>query len=471
MVKIVVASNASFWGIVIGVFIIGIIIGAAATYYTASKQTVTKTIPSTSVITQTVTKTTTITTAATTGVAHATKTVTITTTTSPTLTAPKEKVKLVVIGPWSGKEEKYFRAVIGNFTKKYPNIQIEYIVRRAEDIAKTMPLQFAAGKTPADVVITPWAWWIVKMAKKGYVLDISNLINPNEYISGIVDKVTYNGKIYGAPFAMWLKPGFWYRKSFFQKYGLKEPRTWSEFLELLNKIKKIPGIKAPIVTGDGVGWPESDIVEHFLITFGGPSLQLKLINCEVKFNDPQVKEIFKKYLVPLIKEHYFSEPIEWTQAIQLWWNGKYALYFMGTWITGMVPNPNDLDFFPLPGAKGVVGGADYAFIPKFTKHPEAAKLFVKFLATGGQAYYVAEPAGKIPTWKGVKISQIWKPMQTVYKKITERHMVILPDLDDSVGGSWQTLFWDQLKLLWAEPDKVDQILNTLTQQHPACKGK
>ncbi len=392
-----------------------------------------------------------------------------TTTTSPTTTTAKQ-VTITVIGPWSGTSAEYFKAVIGNFTAKYPNIKVNYISKRAEDLAKTAPLQFAAGKTPADVIITPWAWWIVEMAKKGYVVDISDMINPNDYIGGIVDKVTYNGKIYGAPFTMWLKPGFWYRKSFFQQHGLSEPKTWDEFLNLLDQIKQINGIQNPIVTGDGVGWPESDIVEHFLITFGGPDLQYKLINCEVKFNDPQVKDIIKNKLVPLIKNGYFSEPIEWTQAVDEWWSGKYALYFMGTWITGRVDDPNDLDFFPLPGAKGVVGGADYGFIPKFTDKMDAAKTFLKFIATEGQMYHVAGPAGKIPTYKKISVDKLWKPMQSVYQKILNLGMEIVPDLDDSVGGDWQTLFWDQLKLLWAEPDQVDQILDTLTQQHPACQS-
>jgi len=87
---------------------------------------------------------------------------------------------------------------------------------------------------------------------------------------------------------------------------------------LLDKLKEILG-GPPIVTGDGVGWPISDVTEHFIITFGGPDLQLKLINGEVKFTDPEVREIFEKYLVPLIKKGYFSEPIEWTRALKLWW--------------------------------------------------------------------------------------------------------------------------------------------------------
>lgn len=387
---------------------------------------------------------------------------------TPTTTppSPPRKVTLVVYGPWAGKEEEYFRAVINAYMKEHPNVEIKYVVMRAEDLAAVMPAQFAAGISSADVIITPWAWWIVEMAKKGYVEEVTGLINEDEYVPGIVDKVKWNGKLWGVPFTMWLKPGFWYRKSFFEAHGLSEPKTWDEFLSLLDKIKAIEGIKNPIVTGDEVGWPISDVTEHFIITFGGPELQLKLISGEVKFNDPQVKEIFEKYLVPLIKNGYFSEPIEWTTAISKWWAGEYGLYFMGTWITGMVDDPNDLGFFPLPGCKGVVGGADYAFVPKYAPNKEEALKFLKFLATKGQEIHAAQPSGKIPTWTKVPVDKLWGPMQDVYRKVNELGLQILPDLDDSVGGDWQTLFWDQLKLLWVNPDKLDEVLNTLTENFP-----
>lgn len=384
-----------------------------------------------------------------------------------TVTQPAGKVVLRVIGPWSGPSAEYFKAVIDNYTKINPNVEIEYIARRAEDLAKTLPVQFEAGTAPADVIITPWAWFIVEMAKKGHVMDVSDLIVPDQYISGIVDKVMYDGKIYGAPFTMWLKPGFWYKKSFFEKNGLSEPKSWDEFLQLLDKLKQVPGVKNPIVSGDGVGWPLSDVTEHFLITFGGPELQLKLISGEVKFTDPTVEAVFKERLVPLISQGYFSEPIEWTSGVDLWWNEEYGLYFMGTWIAGRVPDPTDIDFFPLPGAQGVVGGADYGFIPKYANNVDVARDFLKFIATNGQGYHVAGPAGKIPTWKGIGVDQLWAPMQSVYKKISELNMQILPDLDDSVGGDWQTLFWDQLKLLWVDPGQVDQVLKTLADEFPS----
>jgi multiple sugar transport system substrate-binding protein len=390
--------------------------------------------------------------------------------TLPPTPPPPAKVKLTVIGPWAGDEERYFRQVIDEYMKLRPNVEITYVILRAEDIAASLPAYLKAGKTPADVIITAWGWFIVDMAKNGHLVDLTPHINQADYVSGIFDPVKYDNKIWGAPFTMFLKPGFWYRKSFFQKYDLTEPKTWDEFLNLLNKIKGISGIKNPIVTGDGVGWPISDTVEHFLIAFGGPNIQNKLISGEVKFNDATVKSIFENRLIPLLKNRYFSEPIEWTTAKDLWWDNQYALYFMGTWITGMVNDPNDLGFFTLAGTKGVVGGTDYIFVPKYSENVEEAIKFVQYLATDGQAKHASTPAGKIPTWTKASPDVIWGPVKTVYDKIVGAGMAILPDLDDSVGGDWQRLFWDQLKLLWVNPDKLNDVLNTLTAQHPAIKG-
>jgi hypothetical protein len=36
-------------------------------------------------------------------------------------------------------------------------------------------------------------------------------------------------------------------------------------------------------------------------------------------------------------------------------------------------------------------------------------------------------------------------------------------LDDTIGGKWQTTFWDELKLLWTSPTEATMmsVLNTL----------
>lgn len=273
----------------------------------------------------------------------------------------------------------------------------------------------------------------------------------------------FNGKVYGIAYTAKVKPGFWYRKSFFEKYGLVPPKTWNEFVTLLRLLKNLPGIKAPIASGDGVGWPLSDITEHFLITFGGPELQKDLIEGNVKWESFTVKKAMEK-LTFLLKEGFFSEPVEWTTILRQWWNGDYALYFMGSWITGMVDDPEDLGVFTLPGCQGMVFGIDYAFIPKYSKNVEEAKELLKFLAgPEGQTIQIAQ-GGHIATALGVN-ENAYPPVDREVANLLEG-IASLNDLDDSIGGIWQPTFWDQLKLLWVKPDRLNQVLEILDEKMP-----
>lgn len=382
---------------------------------------------------------------------------------SPT-TPAMQKIVIRIWGPWSGTEYEYFKQVLDEYKKLHPNVDFEYVTKRAEDIAQILPTQLEARQAPADVIITAWGWFIVKMAQKGHVVDLTNVIKENEYVPGVLDSVKSDGKIWGAPFTVSLKPGFWYRKSFFNKYALSEPRTWDEFVQLLKKLKEV-GV-TPIASGDGVGWPLSDVTEAFIIAYAGPDVFKGIINRSVRFDDPRVVAVFRDKLVPLLEQKFFGEPEEWTAAVEKWWAGQYGIYFMGTWILGMVQDPNDVGFFPLPGARAVVGGTDYIFVPVYSPNREAAVEFVKWLATSGQEVHASTKAGKLPSWLKADPNKIWPPLKDVYQKTLGAGMEMLPDLDDTIGGDWQRLFWDQLKLLWVSPDKWESVVKTLAENLP-----
>ncbi len=89
----------------------------------------------------------------------------------------------------------------------------------------------------------------------------------------------------------------------------------------------------PIASGNGVGWPLSDITEHFIATYAGPEMTHALIKKEVKWTDPAVKSVFTDRLAPLLKAGYFSEPIEWTMALDLWWRGE--IMASSSWAAGL----------------------------------------------------------------------------------------------------------------------------------------
>jgi len=365
--------------------------------------------------------------------------------------------KLTVIGPWAGAEKEGFMPVLQAFTKK-TGIEVEYRIYRFEDLVTMLPAQFSAKKTPGDLIFMSGTEWMVKNAK--HLADLSDVINEGEFVPGtLVSKV--NGKLLAGTFTGKIKPGFWYRKSFFGKYGLTVPNTWDEFVTLLQKIKMIPGIKAPIASGDGTGWPLSDVTEHFLITFGGPSLQKDLIAGNIKWESYTVKSIFEK-LVFLLKSGYFSEPTEWTTILKQWWNGDYALYFMGSWITGMVDDPNDLGVFALPGCKGMVFSPDYFNVPIYSKHLEDAKKLAGFLAGREGQTISASLGGHIATNIGVP-ADVYPPVDREVAELL-KGVQSLPDLDDTVGGEFQPAFWDQLKLLWVRPGRLDDVLQVLDEK-------
>jgi multiple sugar transport system substrate-binding protein len=370
---------------------------------------------------------------------------------------------ITVVGPWSGAEMDAFLPVLARF-EALSGINVKYRVLRAEDLATLLPAQFAAGTAPGDVIFM-WAWWIGQQAQAGHILDVTDQIDTADFLPGTFDQVTIDGKIYGGAYTGKVKPGFWYRKSFFAANGLTPTTvnsTWADFAALLADIKAIPGVVDAIASGDGVGWPLSDITEHFLITFGGAQLQYDLIAGTADWTTDPVRSIFEDYLVPTLGN--FSDPIEWTTALDLWWDGDYGLYFMGSWITGMVANASDLGIIPLPGCEALVLPADYFFIPKYTKYPDEAKELFRFLISEEAQRLQVAQGGHLATNINVPLDS-YPPVDRMVREFIADY-AIAPDLDDTIGGEFQTTFWDQLKLLWVNPAALDDVLAAIQAVAP-----
>jgi len=367
---------------------------------------------------------------------------------------------ITVIGPWAGKELDAFEPVIDRF-ERLTGINVVIKILRAEDLAPVLPAQFAAGTAPGEVIFM-WASFIRNQTS--HMMNLTDVIDADDLLPGALDEVSVDDTVYGGVYTGKVKPGFWYRKSFFAANNLTIPTTWQEFLDLLADIDGISGIVNPIVSGDGVGWPLSDVTEHFLITYGGPDLQRDLIAGTVNWTSTEVRTIFEDRIVPLLEAGYFSEPTEWTTAVDLWWDGDYALYFMGSWITGMVTNATDLGVFSLPTSEGMVFAADYFFIPAYTEYPDEAKELAAFLSSAvAQRLQVAQ-GGHIATALGVSLTE-YPALDAQIANLTVG-IDIVRDLDDSIGGEFQTTFWDQLKLLWVAPAELDDVLVALQSVAP-----
>ena len=378
---------------------------------------------------------------------------------------PKTTESITVIGPWTASEQTKFLPVLDAFTSA-TGIGGRGGGGGGGGVQLILPVQFAAHRAPGDVVFMVSSF-IKKEGLNGTVLDLTNVVDKAAYGTGALDPVTgTDGKLYGAAYTGKVKPGFWYRQSFFTAHSLTPPTTWAEFQSLLTAIKAVPGIVNPIVSGDGVGWPLSDVVEHFIATFGGASMHRNLTAGTQKWNSTAVHDLFANRIVPLLAARDFSQPLTWdSTAINGWWNNQYALYFMGSWITGMTPpvDPNDLGVFPLPTQSGItpgiVFGPDFMFIPAYSAKIDAAKQLIRFLASkDGQTVQVKQ-GGHLATVLGVPASAYPAVDAKVAQTLVGKE--VLPDLDDTKGGAFQTNFWSQLKGLWTSPNPAADLNSIL----------
>lgn len=363
---------------------------------------------------------------------------------------------LTVTIPWTGDAMDLFMPVVDGFEAK-TGIKVKVLPYKTEDLGTLLPAQFMAQEPMADLMIMSWSWWIAENTE--HLVDLTDLTSDIDFLAETVD---VDGKVFGVPSYLFVKPGFWYRNSFFEANGLDQPQTWDEFLALLETIKGIDGIDAPISSPSG--YPLADIVENFLGTFGGPELVNGLIDGEIAWTDPAVKEIFTDRLVPLLESGAFSTPVDRHSATDLWWEGDYAMHFYGNWVSESVDDPTDMGILTLPGATTVVGGSDWMFVPKYTERVDDAKAFIAYVISDEGMNLRLEKGGRLSSRADYPLD-LYPPAESNLASVIST-FTVLPDLDDTIGGEWQETFWDQISLLWVEPSALDEVLEMVQEKMP-----
>ncbi len=379
------------------------------------------------------------------------------------VTQPVEE-RLVVIGPWAGAEMDAFMPVLRAFTNE-TGIEVEYRIERQEDLRTILPTSFAAEETPGDVIFMVASSIREEYGPDGHAMEVSEFVDEASFL-GALDPVKKDGNLYGGVYTGKIKPGFWYRQSFFTANALSVPTTYAEFVTLLADISAVSGIENAIVSGDGVGWPLSDVTEHFIATYGGAQMHIDLTEGTLSFTDPTVRDVFETYLVPLLEAGYFSEPLTWdSTALDGWWAGDYGLYFMGSWITGMVDDPGDLGVFSLPpeaGAEtGMVFGGDHFFIPTYTTRVAEARWLFEWLSSAEAQEIQVSVGGHIATAPGVSLDA-YPALDRDIAELKEAATNILLDMDDWLGSPFQDTFWSQLQGLWTSADPAGDLSSILT---------
>lgn len=257
-----------------------------------------------------------------------------------------------------GEINPQLEEVFKNFSKDYPNITVELIpVGAGQSPFEKLSTMYASGNAPTIAMIDP-----NDVGKfKDNFLDLSNEKWTKDALKGVLDDVTFEGKVYAFPFAL-EGYGLIYNKQLIEKaVGKFDPNTIRTRFSLERLFKNLEAKKVTPVVISPLDW---SLGAHFItIAYAAQSRdygtvkkfiadlragKVDLVNNKV-FNDLlDTFDMLRKY--NYLKDSPLAGTYE--QGAQLLAQDKVAFWFMGNWAWPLIeevnPKNRDYGFVPVP---------------------------------------------------------------------------------------------------------------------------
>ncbi len=205
-----------------------------------------------------------------------------------------------------------------------------------------------------------FTWWsgpqLQTLVENGLVEDLTpvwdNYIYNEGVSQGVADAFTFDGKVYAAPWSVLYNVVF-YNKTVFDQYGLKEPETFDEFLQLCETLKS-NGVTPIALKSDswaGFIWFQALLAAKDVELYKG------VCDGSIKYTDERIVEVMEIWKDMLDKD-YFSLPIDWSDVRAAFSNGEVAMMLEPhVEFTGMrndygMTEGEDIDSFVVPAMDG-----------------------------------------------------------------------------------------------------------------------
>ncbi len=265
---------------------------------------------------------------------------------------------------------------------------------------------------------------------------------------------TIDGKWLGLPVKADVKTIIWYSPAVFTAKGYKVPTTWDELNSLVEQMVSKGDVpwSMGLESGDATGWTGSDFIQDILLVQKGPDYVNSIIDGSVSYDDAGVKAAYQAYGKWAMDPKYtvggaqgtlstafldaiykpFADPPE---AMMVKQSG-----FAGGEVQKKFPDlkqGSDYDFFVVPGAQGLQGGADWMM--SFSDS-NAVKALVTYLASPvGGANWAKATFGLSPN-KGAAGNYI-DPGLVKLGQALATTKGFTPDIGDSIPGGFGKAEW------------------------------
>ncbi|WP_208591244.1 extracellular solute-binding protein [Gracilibacillus suaedae] len=316
----------------------------------------------------------------------------------------------------TGPSKESIEEAVERFEKNNPNVSVD-VSQQENDPYKSQLSVAMGGGNPPDVFHSWGGGWLKQFVDSDQVMNITDSVDESLYNEAALSVSTFDGKVYGAPVSMDVVPVF-YNKDIFEEYGLEEPETYNDLLEIVETLTD--NDITPFALANQTKWTGSFYLMYLAERIGGPELFNEAFERTGRnFDDTAYVEAGKK-VQELVEMGAFPEGVngmnyDTGQSRQMLYTESAAMMTMGGWLVNNVrdemPEFEDkLGFFLFPSIEGgdgeknhVVGGVSPVFsVAQQTEHSELAAELVNELASLETATDMSNNAGSISAVNGVE---------------------------------------------------------------------
>jgi len=274
-----------------------------------------------------------------------------------------------MIYQWSGTEEERLNQILQPLVDAC-GISIQPESTRDQALLDTR----VQGGNPPDIAF----WNVTQLNLYKDKLQAMDALGGNaaNYKAFFTDPGTIDGRWLGLPVKADIKTIIWYSPAVFQAKGYTVPTTWDQLDALVEQMVANGDVpwSMGMESGDATGWTGSDFIQDILLVQQGPAYVNDLISGSIHYDDAGVKQAYEtygkwatdeKYTVggaqgtlstPFLDAIYkpFADPPEAMMVKQSGFAGGEVAKQFPDLVYG-----TDYDFFVVPGAQGLQGGADW----------------------------------------------------------------------------------------------------------------
>lgn len=294
--------------------------------------------------------------------------------------------ELEIFSWWAGDEGPALEALIEVYKKQNPGVKVINAAItggsgvNAKAVLKTRML---GGNPPDSFQVHAGQELIGTWVSADRMVDLTSLYKEQGFMEAfpkdLIPLLGTDKGIWSVPVTVHRSNVLWYVPANLEKWGVKAPANWDDFLAIAPKLEKAGVVPLSLAQN----WTANHLWESVALAELGPEKWDALWKGKLAWTSADVVNAWKKFGEILKYTNKDATSLSWQQATDMVVNGKAAFNIMGDWAAGYMATTlklapgKDFGWAASPGTNGVfMFLADSFGLPKGAPHPDAAKAWL-----------------------------------------------------------------------------------------------